>query len=170
MMTAYIGKIVVIFFLCLQLCSCITNIDAPVSSIYGEPYFTMDCIWRSHGDGETLWWCMEEVETDLVTGFLGLELLEDGRLAFCGEDLLLNTGHALHDNLVSALTEGQFICILNSETELGNEFDWIWSKEDKTLQIIWRPEEEVHKQLTLVIDSGISVTDVIGRMYYKELN
>jgi len=113
---------------------------------------------------------MEEVETDLVTGFLGLELLEDGRLAFCGEDLLLNTGHALHDNLVSALTEGQFICILNSETELGNEFDWIWSKEDKTLQIIWRPEEEVHKQLTLVIDSGISVTDVIGRMYYKELN
>tara|TARA_R110000824_G_scaffold22464_5_gene82197 strand:- start:1881 stop:2375 length:495 start_codon:yes stop_codon:yes gene_type:complete len=135
---------------------------------YGTLYFTMECVWRNHNDGETLWWCSQDVETELLTGHLALELLEDDRLAFCGEDLVLNSGHELHDNLVSLLTKNIFNCIYTPENELGNEFDWLWYKEDKTLQIIWRPEDSNHKQLTLIIDPGRPVTDVRGRVYYLE--
>ncbi len=153
----------------LPLAAC-TDILAPDinEELYGDLYFTMDCVWRNHADGETLWWCSSDVETNLVEGHLALELLEDGRLAFCGEDLSLNTGHALHDNMVAFLTNNTFNCIVTPENELGNEFDWLWYKEDKTLQIIWRPEDSSHKQLTLIIDAGIPVTDVRGRVYYLE--
>ena len=158
----------VALFLLLNACPGITLPD-PNTLQYGDLYFTMECIWRNHGDGETLWWCAEDVETDLIEGHLALELLEDDRLAFCGEDLALNTGHALHDQWVSILTNGIFNCIITPENELGNEFDWLWYKEDKILQIIWRPENDTHKQLTLIIAPGPPVTDVEGKVYYKEL-
>ena len=103
-----------------------------------------------------------------MEGHLALELLEDGRLSFCGENLSLNTGYSLHDNLVSSLTQNQFNCITTDETELGNEFDWIWNKENRTLQIIWRPENDSIKQLTLIIDRGLPATTVVGNVYYKE--
>ena len=160
-------KLFLVLVIILSCCS--QEFPEDVYSEYGEFYFTMECVWRTHGDGETLWWCAEDVSTELVDGHLALELLEDGRLAFCGEDLTLNTGHTFHDQVVSALTTGIFNCILASENELGNEFDWLWYKEAKTLQIIWRPENDTHKQLTLIIAPGRPVTDVEGRVYYKEL-
>jgi hypothetical protein len=130
----------------------------------------MDCVWRTYEDGETLWWCSSDVRVDLMEGHLALELLEDGRLSFCGENLSLNTGYSLHDNLVSFLTQNQFNCITTDETELGNEFDWIWNKENRTLQIIWRPENDSIKQLTLIIDRGLPAATVVGNVYYKESN
>ena len=148
-------------------CSAVDNSN--IHEEYGEYYFSMDCVWRSYDDGQTLWWCSEDVEVELIEGHLALELLEDGRLSFCGEDLYLNTGHELHDTWVSALTQNQFNCLLTEETELGNEFDWLWHKRDRTLQIIWRPKNDSEKQLTLIIDQGPPATDVIGRVYYKEI-
>jgi len=161
--------VIVIAFLLLTACKDIILPDNNELQ-YGDLYFTMECVWRSYDDGETLWWCSADVDTELIEGFLGLELLEDGRLSFCGEDLTLNTGHALHDTLVGGLTNGNFNCILTSENELGNEFDWLWYKEDKTLQLIWRPENEVNKQVTLIIADGPPVTDVEGKVYYKEID
>jgi|10_taG_2_1085330.scaffolds.fasta_scaffold325700_1 hypothetical protein len=137
---------------------------------YGDHYFDMECVWRNHNDAQTLWWCSADVATDLIEGHLALELLENDRLAFCGEDLTLSSGHPTHDYLVGVLTNGMFNCIVTGEAELGNEFDWLWYKERRTLQIIWRPETEAHKQLTLVIQAGSPVTDVEGKVYYKELD
>jgi len=153
----------------LLLNACITVDNSDIFDEYGEYYFSMDCVWRNHNDGQTLWWCSEDVEVELMQGHLALELLEDNRLSFCGENLLLNTGHELHDTWVSILTQNQFNCIISGETELGNEFDWLWHKGDRTLQIIWRPKNASEKHLTLIIDPGPPVTDVIGRVYYKEI-
>ena len=150
--------------------SCDNLVEVDLEYQYGDLYFTMECVWRNYDDGETLWWCAEDVDTELLRGHLALELLEDGRLAFCGEQLELNTGHTLHDNLVSLLTQNYFNCFVSHDTKYGNEFDWIWYKEEKRLNIIWRPEDDTHKQLTLLIDQGAPVTNVEGKVYYKELN
>ena len=150
-------------------CAPVTLPDSPTGN-YGDLYFTLECVWRTHDDGRSLWWCSGDVETDLMVGYFAVELLEDGRLAFCGDRLTLYTGHSLHDNLVTALTQNQFTCIYDEEKELGNEFAWLRFKEERMLQIIWRPDDAPHKQLTLIIDAGDPVTDVEGRVYYKELN
>ena len=130
-------------------------------------FFRRQSFWKNHDDGETLWWCLAEVDTEIVSGLLGLHLVEPHVLAFCGDQLTLNTGHDLHDTLISSYTEDGFKCVNTREEKLGNEFDWIWSKEDRTLQLIWRPEDDTHKKMTLIIDAGPPVTDVVGTVYYK---
>jgi len=159
-------RLVFLILVILSSCSPVDNTD--LFEEYGEYYFSMDCVWRTYNDGQTLWWCSGDIDVELMKGYLFLELLEDNRLSFCGENLSLNTGHSLHDNLVSSLTNNQFNCITTQENELGNEFDWLWYKEDRTLQIIWRPEDSREKQLTLIIESGAPVANVLGTVYYKE--
>ena len=160
---------------CLLLCfllflsSCAADTPQDIQSDHGDQYFTMDCVWRGYNDGQTLWWCEGHPETELLTGDLLLELLEDNKLAFCGENITLNTGHDLHDSLIALLTNGQFNCITSVERELGNEFDWIWEKENRTLKLIWRPDDASYKKITLVIDPGTPAATVNGTVYYTEL-
>ena len=136
----------------------------------GKLYFTMDCVWRNWGNGQALWWCSANAITDLIDGYVFLELLENEILSFCGEDLILNSGYDLHDNWVAALTSGRFNCINTPENNLGNEFDWIWYQEEHTLELIWRPDETQTKILTLIIDEGPPVSTVNGTVYYREIN
>jgi hypothetical protein len=130
----------------------------------------MDCVWRNWDDGESLWWCGSYVNTDLLDGYVFLELLENEILSFCGEDLTLNSGYSLHDDWVSALTFGRFNCINSPENNLGNEFDWIWYKEEKTMELIWRPNEKETKILTLIISPGRPAVTVPGTVYYREIS
>lgn len=159
----------VIFLVALLSCGP-KQISGIETHIAGNLYFTMDCVWRNWGDGESLWWCGADVRTDLVEGYIFLELLENEIMSFCGEDLILNTGYSLHDNWIAALTSGRFNCISSPENNLGNEFDWIWYKEEKTMELIWRANEAQTKILTLIIDEGEPVMTVEGHVYYREIN
>lgn len=136
----------------------------------GELYFTMDCVWRNWENGQALWWCSADAATDLIDGYVFLELLENEILSFCGEDLILNSGYDLHDDWVAALTSGRFNCINTPENNLGNEFDWIWHQERRTLELIWRPTETQTKILTLIINEGAPATTTEGIVYYREIN
>ena len=46
----------------------------------------------------------------------------------------------------------------------------VWDDEDNILQLIWRPEEEDHKMITLVIPSAEYDVIVKSTVYYKTLS
>ena len=139
---------------------------------YGETYATMDCWWSSQeAMAPAIFWCTEDLEAELISGYVSLsiqhDLVGEEFFSICGRNVVLNTGHPLHDNTVVILTQNNYNCIDSYERELGNEFDWLWDDEDNILQLIWRPRDEVDKVLTLFIEEREDSPRADGRVYYK---
>ena len=160
-------KYLFLITLCVILCSCIQGEPGPD---YGEEYFQMECVWADPNDGSIMWRCSEEVKTDLVSGYLLLQLEGTTDLYFCGEKLLLQSEVGIYDNLISYLTRDKFECLhITEDKKKGNQFDWIWRAPDKLLQIIWRPVTKTHKMISLIIEEGEYYEPVPGMVYYKTL-
>ena len=161
-------------FLLILLTSCNASPDPGDGLIeeYGELYFTMTCWWSSQQSiAPTIFWCTANVETELISGYVSLAIREDidGELflSVCGKELTLNSGNYLHDTLIAAMTEHTYDCYESYERKLGNEFDWIWDEPTSTLQLIWRPEDDLHKVLTVFVPKQIDSPRVLGSVYYK---
>ena len=154
-------------------CSCSPQISEEDVRIqeYGDLYFTMDCWWSSQEDSPTLFWCSENVETELLSGYVSLAIEEDldGERFFsiCGRNVILNSGHDLHDDLIASITHNAYNCFESYEQSLGNEFDWIWDGAINMLQLIWRPEDDPDKVLTLFVGAKEDSPLVLGSVYYK---
>jgi len=139
---------------------------------YGDLYTTMNCWWSSQElIAPTIFWCAENLETELISGYVSLAISNDidGEQFFsiCGREIILNSGHDLHDNLIAAMTEHTYDCYEAYERRLGNEFDWIWDEPSSTLQLIWRPKDEVDKVMTIFVPPQEDSPRVIGSVYYK---
>jgi len=163
-----------LLFLLIFLCSCVINPSVEEVRIqeYGDLYAIMDCWWSDQENNPAaIFWCTEDLETELISGHVSLAIQNDlaGEEFFsiCGRDVVLNTGHPLHDNTVVVLTHNSYNCIDSYERELGNEFDWLWDEDNRSLQLIWRPKDEVHKVLTLFVEEHIESPRTEGRVYYK---
>jgi hypothetical protein len=153
--------------------SCAQTQDSPPEREYGDIYFYMDCYWVDPATvtDSTVWRCYNVVETELLSGFLYLELENKLSLYFCGENLELNSGIDIYDNLIGLITRDKYDCLHITEDKIkGNEFDWDWDSSSGRLQIIWRPEDADHKMITLVIPQEIYGAVVRSPLYYKILN
>ena len=160
--------------LLLLLCSC-SNIGEEDIRIqeYGEEYAIMDCWWsRNEGPNTLIFWCDEQLDTPLISGFVSLAIEKDAEeeqfFSICGTDVVLNSGYDLHDTLIASLTDNNYNCYNHYENNIGNEFDSIWEPEANALQIIWRPANKEHQALTLYVPppAGDSVR-VLGTVYHK---
>lgn len=156
----------------LLLCAC--KADPPVEVIpdYGDVYFYIGCYWPNPAEvlQPAIWRCFENVETELLSGFLYLELENSNSLYFCGENLTLRSGIGMYDNLITYLTNNKYDCLhITEDKEEGNAFDWFWEESINTLQIIWRPDDEDHKMITLVIKDEEYNQVVRSVVYYKTL-
>ena len=157
----------------LLLSGCAGDCPPPPPQELGDLYFELDCTWVTPDttDRSAIWRCGRDVETDLLSGFVFLELEHTDSLHFCGRDLTLNSGIGVYDNLIRLLTTDKYDCLhITEDREKGNQFDWSWEDEGNILQLIWRPEDELHKMITLVLED--SPYDVIFRapVYYKILS
>jgi len=156
----------------LLLCACKANPPVDTTSDYGETYFELDCVWVDPQETTqpALWACFEEVDTDLLSGFLYLELESTISLYLCGENLTLRSDIDMYDNLISYLTRDKFDCLhITEDKEKGNAFDWSWESSENRLQVIWRPDDEDHKMITLVIKDKEYNQVVRSIVYYKTL-
>jgi len=156
----------------LLLTGCLGDCPTPETDNYGDPYSEIDCAWVDPAVNErpAVWRCFENLETEILSGFVFLELENPKSLYLCGTDLILNSGVPVYDNLIGLLTEGRYNCLhLTEDKNLGNSFDWTWSETTNVLQFIWRPEEEPQKILTLVIPEAKYDVIVRTTIYYKIL-
>ena len=161
---------ILIFLACLA--SCKADEPADLTTQYGDEYFHMECVWgdTSQGPGAAIWRCTQDVNRELISGHLVLQLSSPVDLYFCGENLQLQSGIGLYDNLIAYLTEDKFDCLHITEDETtGNMFDWTWEGSINTLQLIWRPETASWKMATLVLQEGDFYEPVVGTVYYKIL-
>jgi hypothetical protein len=163
-----------ILVLLILLCSCSNNITKEDirQEEYGELYATMDCWWSSQeAIAPTIFWCADTLETEFISGYVSLAIIQDldgvEFFSICGRNIILNSGHDLHDNLIATLTRYTYDCYESYERKLGNEFDWIWDKSSSTLQLIWRPEDELDKVLTVFVPKQVDSPRVLGSVYYK---
>jgi hypothetical protein len=169
-MGAYSRQLLIILFLAIST-GCTQNEELPVEDEpFGDLLFTMDCQWQPRTEDSSLWQCQADVDNRFVSGFIVLELMDDNRLAFCGENLRTNTGNDMYDSMVGSYTADRFNCIFVAERVSGNEFDWIWYNGENRLLMIWRPAAASHKYVSLVIDDGEVQKIVEGRAYYREEN
>ena len=162
-----------IILIALLLCSCangLTQEDIRQQE-YGTMYATMECWWTTQPNSPALFWCNEELQTPLISGYVSLAVERDidGEqfLSICGKEIILNSGHNIHDTLIASMTQHEYSCYDTYERSLGNEFDWIWIEDINTLQMIWRPEDEIHKVLTLYVPERLDSPNVTGSVYYK---
>jgi hypothetical protein len=149
---------------------CSNNSADDIELDYGVPYFEVDCVWVSPtvDNRLALWRCYEIVETPLLSGFLFLELEHAESLYFCGEDLVLTSGIETYDNLIAFLTRNKYNCLhITEDTKKGNALDWSWEADINRLQIIWRPEEQSHKMITMIIEDADYNVVVRTIVYYK---
>lgn len=145
----------------------------PPPQDFGDPYFELECSWPEPETTErpAIWRCGNDVETPLLTGFVFLELEHSDSLYFCGRDLILNSGIGVYDNLTRLLTTDKFDCLhITEDKEKGNQFDWSWDNENNILQLIWRPEEDPHKMITLILERAPYNTIFRTAVYYKILS
>ena len=163
-----------ILVLLILLCSCSNNITEEDirQEEYGNLYATMDCWWSSQqAIASTIFWCADTLKTELISGYVSLAVMEDldgvEFFSICGREIVLNSGHALHDNLIASMTQHTYDCYESYERKLGNEFDWIWDEPTSTLQLIWRPEDDLDKVLTVFVPKQIDSPRVLGSVYYK---
>ena len=154
----------------LLLCSCSPVENNDLIEQYGEHYFSMDCAWTPPEANDGIWWCEQDVTTDLISGYIVVSLRTTTKLAICGREVVLNTGYDLHDQLIPHLTRNEYKCINSVERELGNEFDWLWNEDSRILQLIWRETETRQKILTLIIEKGPPDKLVTGEVYYKSIS
>jgi hypothetical protein len=156
----------------LLISACSDDCIAPTPHDYGDPYAEIDCAWVDP-DVEirtAVWRCFEDLQTEILSGFVFLELENLESLYLCGTDLILNTGVTVYDNLIGLLTEGRYNCLhLVEDKNLGNSFDWTWNDTTNVLQFIWRPDEDPEKILTLVIADAEYDVIVRTTIYYKIL-
>ena len=153
-------------------CACDRPDPPDVTSDYGDVYFHIGCYWPDPVQvlEPAVWRCFENVETELLSGFLYLELESSTSLYFCGENLTLRSGISLYDNLIRILTNNKYDCLhITEDKQKGNEFDWVWEEDINTLQIIWRPEDSPHKMITLVIKEEEYNQVVRSVVYYRIL-
>ena len=156
--------------------SCNNEAPEEVALNYGDIYFHMGCYWPDPTDASWVaqpatWRCFEHVDTDLLTGFLYLELESTESLYLCGTNLTLRSGIDMYDNLISYLTRETFDCLhITEDLNEGNSFDWVWQEDMNTLQIIWRPEDEPHQMITLVIENQDYNQTVSSPVYHRILN
>ena len=159
----------------LFLCACKEVPPSEILPDYGDVYFYIGCYWPDPADlpwtlQPAIWRCFEEVETELLSGFLYLELENPQSLYLCGENLTLRSGIDMYDNLISYITRDKYDCLhITEDTSEGNSFDWFWEESINTLQIIWRPDDEDHKMITLVIKDEEYNQVVRSIVYYKTL-
>ena len=154
------------------LTGCLNQCPPPEVDNYGDPYAEINCAWVDpEAPGRlAVWRCFEELQTELLSGFIFLELENPQSLYLCGTDLILTSGVTVYDNLIGLLTEGRYNCIhLTEDTKPGNSFDWTWDDVDNILQFIWRPDDEPHKALTLIIEEADYDVIVRTTIYYKIL-
>jgi hypothetical protein len=133
----------------------------------------MDCVWVDPATPiqPAIWRCSQDIETELINGFLYLELENDTNLWFCGRDLTLSTGIDLYDNLIRFLTRDRYDCLhITEDRQKENEFDWEWVQSTRLLQIIWRPEDDTHKMISIVIQNGEYDEIIKSTVYYKILS
>jgi len=163
-----------ILILLVLLCSCSNNITEEDirQEEYGVLYATMDCWWSSQeAIASTIFWCADDLETELISGHVSLAVIQDldgvEFFSICGRNIILNSGHELHDNLIAAMTQDNYDCYESYERKLGNEFDWIWDEPTSTLQLIWRPEDDLDKVLTVFVPKQVDSPRVLGSVYYK---
>ena len=163
-----------ILVLLILLCSCSNNITEEDirQEEYGELYATMDCWWGSQqGMVSTIFWCADDLATELISGYVSLAVVQDldgvNFFSICGREVKLNSGHSLHDNLIASMTQYTYDCYESYERQLGNEFDWIWDEPTSTLQLIWRPEDDLDKVLTVFVPKQVDSPRVLGSVYYK---
>ena len=155
--------------------ACKEDSPSDLAPDYGDIYFYIGCYWPDPTDlswalQPATWRCFEEVETELLSGFLYLELENANSLYLCGENLTLRSGIDIYDNLISYITRDKYDCLhITEDTNEGNSFDWFWEENINTLQIIWRPEDEEHKMITLVIKDKEYNQVVRSIVYYKTL-
>ena len=155
------------------LIGCSDEPPATIAPDYGEIYFHIGCYWPHPAQTlePAIWRCFENVETELLSGFLYLELEHATSLYFCGENLTLQSGIAMYDNLITYLTNNKYDCLhITEDKEEGNAFDWLWDPDKNTLQITWRPDEEPHKRLTLVVENNDYNQVVRSTVFYKILS
>jgi len=156
------------------LCSCSNNLTEEDirQKEYGNLYATMDCWWSSQERlSPALFWCTETLATELISGYVSIAVLQDldgeEMFSICGKNVTLNSGVATYDNLVAIMTQDTYDCFEAYERNLGNEFDWIWDGDTSTLQLIWRPANDVDKVLTLFVPKKVDSALVLGLLYYK---
>jgi len=164
-------RLLIVLSLLLSCCNNLTPEDVRQQE-YGDLYATMDCWWSSQANlGPSLFWCTESLETDLISGYVSLAILEDldgeNMFSICGKNVTLNSGVTAYDNLVAVMTQNVYDCFETYERNLGNKFDWIWDDNTSTLQLIWRPENDVDKVLTLFVPENVDSPRVLGSVYYK---
>ena len=153
---------------------CLDECPPPETEIdnYGDPYAEIDCSWVNPEatSRPAIWRCGGDLETEILSGSVFLELENPRSLYLCGTDLRLNSGVTVYDNLIGFLTEGRFNCLhLEEDKNLGNSFDWIWNGTANILQFIWRPDEEPQKILTLAVEEAAYDVIVRSTIYYKIL-
>ena len=169
-------KIVILIVAAAAIITCTAEDNSDIIAEYGEPYFTMTCWWHSQANfAPSIWHCSDMVESDLISGYISLAVEEDLNserfLSICGRDIELNSGHSLHDLVIPALTENNYNCIDTYERDLGDEFDWLWDEEARTLQLIWRGDDGATKILTLLIDLPTPTSARSeGNVYYKTID
>ena len=154
------------------LTGCLSKCPPSEVDTYGEPYAEIDCNWVDPDQNEraAIWRCYEELETELLSGFVYLELESVRSLYLCGTDIVLNSGVPTYDNIIKILTEGRYNCLhLTEDQNLGNSFDWTWDPAGNVLQFIWRPDEEPDKVLTLVLEEAEYNDIVRNTIYYRIL-
>ena len=153
--------------------ACSTEPSPDIVPDYGEIYFHIGCYWPDPSQvlQPAVWRCFENVETELLSGFLYLELENETSLYFCGENLTLRSGITTYDNLIRYLTNNKYDCLHITEDKItGNAFDWAWNSGNNALQITWRPDDDPHKILTLVIKNEEYNQVTRSTVYYKILN
>ena len=153
-------------------CACEHTPAPEIANDYGDVYFHIGCYWPDPAQvlDPAVWRCFENVETELLSGFLYLELESSTSLYFCGENLTLRSGINMYDNLIKFLTNNKYDCLhITEDKQKGNEFDWGWEEDINTLQIIWRPEDSPHKMITLVIKEEEYNQVVRSVVYYRIL-
>ena len=118
-----------ILVLLILLCSCSNNITEEDirQEEYGELYATMDCWWSSQPTmAPTIFWCTEDLETELISGYVSLAIAQDldfeNYISICGREVVLNSGHNLHDTLIASMTQYTYDCFESYERQLGNEY------------------------------------------------
>ena len=73
--------------------------------------------------------------------------------------------------MITFLTRDQYNCLhITEDKQKENEFDWVWSRDAQLLQIIWRPENDPHTMISLIVEIAEYNRPIKSTVYYKILS